>query len=87
MIPCKHNKTVDCEICFDNGADIRTNAERERDEAIHELTEAIRLTVEYIDTTLLPPIEGWSWLDALKKYAPEKAQFFTDQWIRRGRDD
>jgi len=41
--------------------------------AIEDLTEAIRLTVEYIGIDTLPAIEGWSWYDALLKYAPEKA--------------
>jgi hypothetical protein len=44
-----------------------------RDAAIEELTEAIRLTVEYVGTETLPPVEGWSWYDALVKYAPDKA--------------
>ena len=43
-------------------------------EAIHELTEAIRLTQEYIGDELLPRKEGWSWFDALTKYAPEKLE-------------
>lgn len=42
--------------------------------AVEELTEAIRLTVEYVGTETLPAIEGWSWYDALVKYAPEKAK-------------
>lgn len=42
-------------------------------EAVEELTEAIRFTVEYVGTETLPPIAGWSWFDALTKYAPEKA--------------
>ena len=33
-----------------------------------ELIRAIRLTQEYIQ---LPAVDGWSWYDALKKYAPE----------------
>lgn len=47
------------------------------DDAIEELTEAIRLTQEYIQ---LPAEEGWSWYDALKKYAPEKADYLRAQW-------
>ena len=47
-------------------------------EAIDELTEAIRLSIEYTGNDVLPAIEGWSWFDALKKYAPEKAQRFVD---------
>jgi hypothetical protein len=42
--------------------------------AIEELTEAIRLTQEYVGDQLLPPKEGWSWFDALTKYAPWKLE-------------
>lgn len=47
-----------------------------RDAAIEDLTEAIRLTVEYVGTDTLKAEEGWSWFDALMKYAPEKAAAF-----------
>lgn len=59
--------------------DERTNAERERDTAIEELTEAIRFTVEYVGLQTLYPAPGWAWFDALVKYAPEKAQAFAKQ--------
>ena len=36
-----------------------------------ELCEAIRLTVEYVGTETLCPVEGWSWFDALTKYRPD----------------
>lgn len=42
-------------------------------EAIRELCEAIRLSVEYVGLDRLQPHEGWSWYDALVKYAPETA--------------
>lgn len=45
--------------------------------AIHDLTEAIRVTVEYTGNEMLPPVEGWDWFDALVKYAPEVAQRFV----------
>ena len=63
--------------------DYRTNAERERDRAIHDLTEAIRFTVEYIGISALPPIEGWSWYDAMVVYAPEKAKALRAEFERR----
>lgn len=44
--------------------------------AVEELTEAIRFTAEYLGPDKLPAIEGWSWYDALVKYAPEKAAKF-----------
>lgn len=47
------------------------------DHAIYELCEAIRLTVEYTGTDMLPAIAGWSWFDALKKYAPDTAEYFV----------
>lgn len=37
-------------------------------EAAAELAQALRLTQEYIGDELLPPIEGWSWFDALSKH-------------------
>ena len=56
-------------------------ARAERDAANRELTEAIRLTVEYVGYDMLPAIEGWDWYDALVKYAPEVAQAFADKPI------
>lgn len=47
--------------------------------AIEELCHAIRRTVEYTGNDILPPIEGWSWFDALSKYAPDMAARFTDR--------
>lgn len=52
------------------------------DAAIRELTEAIRLTVEYVGNDTLPALEGWSWFDALRKYDPESAQRFADHPLR-----
>lgn len=52
------------------------------EQAIDELCEAIRLTVEYVGTDTLHPGEGWSWFDALTKYRPEIAQHFVD-WHNR----
>lgn len=46
--------------------------------AVEELCNAIRLTVEYVGVDTLQPIDGWSWFDALKKYAPDMAQAFLD---------
>lgn len=46
--------------------------------SIAELTEAIRLTVEYVGLETLPPIEGWSWYDALVKYSPNVAERFRE---------
>jgi hypothetical protein len=50
-------------------------------QAVHDLTEAIRFTVEYVGNDVLPAKEGWSWFDALTKYAPGKAQHFFDNPI------
>ena len=44
--------------------------------AVRELTEAIRFTVEYVGLEMLPPIDGWSWFDALVKYDPLSAAQF-----------
>lgn len=36
-----------------------------------DLVKALVYTVEYVGFDILPPIDGWSWYDALKKYRPE----------------
>lgn len=46
-------------------------------EVLEELTEALRLTAEYTGQGVLPASEGWTWFDALTKYAPHKAAPFT----------
>ena len=56
-----------------------------RHEAVNELTEAIRLTVEYVGTDSLPPLPGWSYYDALKKYAPDIAEYFEKHHQRMPR--
>ena len=45
---------------------------------VETLTEALRLTVEYVGNGTLPAQEGWSWYDALRRYAPEKAAAFVE---------
>lgn len=52
-------------------------------EMTRQLCEAIRLTVEYVGTDMLPPIDGWSWYDALKKHEPMTAARFRKQWESR----
>jgi hypothetical protein len=37
----------------------------------YRLAEALRLTQEYLGSAVLPPIEGWSWFDALTAYYGE----------------
>ena len=51
--------------------------------AIRELCEALRLTVEYVGTGLLPPNEGWSWFCALKKYSPDDAAYLKAEYEKR----
>lgn len=48
---------------------------------ISELTEAIRLTVEYVGTDMLPPIEGWDWFDVMVRYDPETAKRFLQEYV------
>jgi hypothetical protein len=38
---------------------------------VAELVTALRLTHEYIGASLLPPVAGWAWYDALSKRCPE----------------
>jgi hypothetical protein len=49
----------------------RNRAER-AEAAVVELAQAIRLTREYVGEELLPPVEGWSWYDALRRHAPHE---------------
>lgn len=51
-------------------------------EAVNELVGALIHTMEYLGERMLPAIEGWSWFDALKKYAPQEAQNFVDRYNR-----
>lgn len=62
-----------------DAADYAVNAQQE---AISDLVEAIRLTVEYTGTDVLPPLPGWSYYDALKKHAPDIAEYFEKQHQR-----
>lgn len=70
----------------------------EREKLIHQLAEAIRLTREYVDPAsavteecLLPPIEGWSWYDAMVAYGkayPSERQWWNEsavpsEWVLR----
>jgi hypothetical protein len=48
----------------------RDAEDAERSPAVRELAEALRLTREYVGEDLLPAVEGWSWYDALRRWAP-----------------
>src|SRR5690606_22149152 len=41
--------------------------------AVDELVAALIHTVEYVGLDILQPVIGWSWFDALNKYAPGAA--------------
>lgn len=82
----KANGTWSLDTTLPSGTFYRIQADKfiagpTRDEAIEELTEAIRFTAEYLSREALPAIEGWSWYDALFKYAPEKASKFLDNHV------
>ena len=54
--------------------------ESERDvlaAANYDLLEALRLTVEYVGTEMLPAKPGWTWFDVLSKYSPQRASKFA----------
>lgn len=53
----------------------------DKQDAIDELTDAIRLTVEYVGLDILPPVIGWSWFDALTKYAPDQAEVLHQRYV------
>ena len=42
------------------------------EEAVAGLAQALRLTREYVGADLLPAVEGWSWYDALRRWAPHE---------------
>ena len=52
-------------------------------DAVADLVEALRLTVEYVGLEVLPPLAGWSWFDALQRHAPEVAEHFEAQRVRQ----
>jgi len=47
-------------------------ARQQAEGAVQELAQAIRLTREYVGEDVLPAIEGWSWYDALCRWAPHE---------------
>lgn len=42
-----------------------------------ELVDALIKTVSYVGNDMLPPIDGWSWYDALKKFRPASAENYA----------
>lgn len=52
-------------------------------DAVSELCDALRLTAEYFGPQNLPASPGWSWFDALSKYAPDVAQAFAQERLNR----
>ena len=51
-------------------------AQKPTDDEREALIMALVHTVEYVGTDMLPAAEGWSWYDALAKYAPERLNGF-----------
>lgn len=52
------------------------------DHAAQELITALAHTVDYVGNDVLPVKDGWSWFDALKKYAPEVARRYAERPVR-----
>jgi len=50
--------------------------EQDYKKAVSELCAALFHTVDYVGVEMLPPIEGWSWYDAMCKYSPESVRGF-----------
>ena len=71
-----HDESIRAEEREDIEAAAEQRGAERAEQAIYELTEAIRFTVEYVGNDTLPPIDGWSWFDALRKYRPELAEHF-----------
>jgi hypothetical protein len=62
MVICRVSQSVKNQT----RAGLRNVSSEEKDEVILMLVEAIRLTQEYCGDRLLPPVEGWSWYDAIR---------------------
>lgn len=61
-----------CELPHQTVAD-EDECEQERlARAVAGLAQALRLTREYVGADLLPAVEGWSWYDALRRWAPNE---------------
>lgn len=79
MVPASH--VDDLEAAHqEHITDLRAQRDGARgfaETAVHELCEVIRRTAEYVGPQTLPAIDGWSWFDALVKYAPDTAQAFV----------
>lgn len=52
-------------------------ARHRAENAVAELAQAIRLTREYVGEEMLPAVEGWSWYDALRRWAPDLLDAMT----------
>lgn len=52
-------------------------------EAIYDLTDALRFTVEYVGFETLPPIPGWSWYDAMRKYSPHICTLMSQGGVKK----
>lgn len=53
------------------GGDVLHDFPSDRSPAVRELANALRLTREFVGEELLPAVAGWSWYDALVRWAPE----------------
>ena len=49
-----------------------------------ELIDALIKTVSYVGNDMLPPIDGWSWYDALKKFRPKSAENYAKVYAESG---
>ena len=57
---------------------IATNRADDAETAIAGLAQALRLTREYVGEELLPATDGWSWYDALRRWAPHELLAATE---------
>lgn len=45
-----------------------------------KLAEALRLTIEYVGPSILPPVKGWAWFEVLNEYYPVLAESFVNKY-------
>lgn len=57
------------------------------DDISAELLKALVHTVEYVGPKMLPAVEGWSWYDALVKFAPDDEEIRKLIELHRPKDN
>jgi hypothetical protein len=72
MVPHPPHKFMRNRALYQCPGDATPAAPKADEAAVAELARALRLTREYVGADLLPAVEGWSWYDALRRWAPHE---------------